>query len=156
MLTMQVSFVTGLAVGAAAVVATTVVASLTLLPALLGFAGQRVNVTRWRGLIAAGLVAVALIGVGLKVSPLVIGLPLAAIVLAASFAYAPLRREVPHFGQKPIRETLSCRWSRFIQHRPWQTAIAGAMMLEVAGQDPARGQRRGHPRAQREREWVEK
>jgi putative drug exporter of the RND superfamily len=131
MLTMQVSFVTGLAVGAAAVVATTVVASLTLLPALLGFAGQRVNVTRWRGLISAGLVAVALIGVGLKVSPLMIGLPLAAIVLAASFAYAPLRREVPRFGQKPIRETLSYRWSRFIQHRPWQTAIAGAIVLAI-------------------------
>ena len=41
MLTMQVSFVGGLAVGAATVVAVTVVASLTLLPALLGFAGQQ-------------------------------------------------------------------------------------------------------------------
>ncbi len=131
MLTMQVSFVTGLAVGAATVVAVTVVSSLTLLPALLGFAGQRVNVTRWRGLIAAGLVAVALVGVGLKVSPLMAGLPLAAVVLAASFAYAPLRREVPRFGQKPIRETLSYRWSRFIQHRPWQTAIGGAVVLVV-------------------------
>ena len=131
MLTMQVSFVGGLAVGAATVVAVTVVASLTLLPALLGFAGQRVDVTRWRGLIAAGLVAVALIGVGLKVSPLMVGLPLAAIVLAASFVYAPLRREVPRFGQKPIRETLSYKWSRFIQHRPWQTAIAGAVVLIV-------------------------
>jgi RND superfamily putative drug exporter len=62
MLTMQVSFVGGLAVGAATVVAVTVAASLTLLPALLGFAGQKVEVTRWRGLIAAGLVAVALVG----------------------------------------------------------------------------------------------
>jgi RND superfamily putative drug exporter len=131
MLTMQVSFVGGLAVGAATVVAVTVVASLTLLPALLGFAGQRVDVTRWRGLIAAGLVALALVGVGLKVSPLMVGLPLAAIVLAASFVYAPLRREVPRFGQKPIRETLSYKWSRFIQHRPWQTAIAGAVVLVV-------------------------
>ena len=49
----------GLAVGAAAVVAVTVVASLTLLPALLGFAGEKVERTRWRGLIAAGFVAVA-------------------------------------------------------------------------------------------------
>ena len=47
MLTMQVSFVGGLAVGAATVVAVTVVASLTLLPALLGFAGTRVEITRW-------------------------------------------------------------------------------------------------------------
>nr|MDQ3643385.1 MMPL family transporter [Actinomycetota bacterium] len=131
MLTMQVSFVGGLAVGAATVVFVTVIASLTLLPALLGFVGQKVEVTRWRGLIAAGLVAVALVGVGLKVSPLLVGVPLAAIVLAASFVYAPLRREVPPFGQKPVRETLAYRWSRFIQHRPWQTAIAGALALLV-------------------------
>jgi RND superfamily putative drug exporter len=131
MLTMQVSFVGGLAIGAATVVAVTVVASLTLLPALLGFAGRKIEVTRLRGLMAAGLVAVALGGVGLKVSPLLVGLPLAAIVLVASFVYAPLRREVRRFGQKPIRETLSYRWSRFIQHRPWQTAIAGAVVLLI-------------------------
>jgi putative drug exporter of the RND superfamily len=131
MLTMQVSFVGGLAVGAATVVAITVVASLTLLPALLGFAGQKVEITRWRGLIAAGLVALALVGVGLKVSPLMVGLPLAAIVLVASFVYAPLRKQVPPFGQKPIRETLSYRWSRFIQRRPWQTAIVGALVLLI-------------------------
>ena len=50
MLIMGMSFVTGLAVGAAIVVAVTMVASLTLLPALLGFAEHRVEVTRWRGL----------------------------------------------------------------------------------------------------------
>ena len=131
MLIMQVSFVSGLSVGAATVVLVTVLASLTLLPALLGFAGERVEITRWRGLIAAGLVAVALVGAGLKVSPLLVGLPLAAIVLVASFAYAPLRKQVPRFGMKPLRETLSYRWSRFIQHRPWQTAIAGAVTLLV-------------------------
>jgi putative drug exporter of the RND superfamily len=131
MLTMQVSFVGGLAIGAATVVAVTVVASLTLLPALLGFAGQKVEITRWRGLIAAGLVALALVGVGLKVSALMVGLPLAVIVLAASFVYAPLRKQVPTFGQKPIRETLSYRWSRFIQRRPWQTAIVGALVLLI-------------------------
>ncbi len=129
MLTMQVSFVGGLAVGAATVVAVTVVASLTLLPALLGFAGRKVEITRWRGLIAVGFIALALVGVGLKVSPLMVGLPLAVIVLIASSVYAPLRKQVPPFGQKPIRETLAYRWSRFIQHRPWQTAIGGALAL---------------------------
>ena len=64
MLIMELSFVTGLAVGAAVVVLITMVASLTLLPALLGFAGERVEVTRWRGLIAAGFVALALVGAG--------------------------------------------------------------------------------------------
>src|SRR5690606_4722419 len=72
MLIMGVGFVSGLAVSAALVVAVTVVASLTLLPALLGFAGERVEVTRWRGLIAAGLIALALLGVGLGVPALVL------------------------------------------------------------------------------------
>ncbi len=40
---------TGSAIGAAIVVAVTLVASITLLPALLGFAGDRIEVTRWRG-----------------------------------------------------------------------------------------------------------
>ena len=50
MLLMGLAFITGLAIGAASVVAVTTIASLTLLPALLGFAGDRVELTRWRGL----------------------------------------------------------------------------------------------------------
>ncbi len=129
MLVMGVSFVQGLAVGAALVVAVTVVASLTLLPALLGFAGERVEVTRWRGLIAASLVAIALVGLGLGVSPLLVGLPLAVVVLAASFAVAPLRREVPRRAAKPLDQTLAYRWSRLIQRRPWPAALAGTLVL---------------------------
>jgi RND superfamily putative drug exporter len=130
MLTMQVSFVGGLAVGAATVVAVTVIASLTLLPALLGFAGRKVEVTRRRGLIAAAFVALALAFSGLGLGSLaVVPLILAVVTVLSSFAYAPLRKEVRGFGQKPIRETLSYRWSRFIQRRPWQTAIGGALAL---------------------------
>ena len=72
MLIMQLSFVSGLAIGAAVVVLMTLIASLTLLPALLGFAGSRIELTRWRGLIAAGLVALALIGVGLGIPALIV------------------------------------------------------------------------------------
>jgi RND superfamily putative drug exporter len=131
MLVMGVAFITGLAVAAATVVAVTVIASLTLLPALLGFAGHRVEVTRWRGLIAAGLVALALVGVGLKVSPLLLGAPLAVIVLVMSFAVAPLRQQVPRRATKPLEHTTAYRWSRLIQHHPWRSAIAGAVLLVV-------------------------
>ena len=131
MLVMGVTFVTGLAVGAASVVAVTVAASLTLLPALLGFAGERVERTRWRGLIAAGLVAIALVGVGLNITPLIIGLPLAVIVLIAGFFVGSLKREVPRREPKPLRETVAYRWSRVIQHRPWTSAIAGAVVLLI-------------------------
>jgi len=131
MLIMGVGFVQGLAVGAASVVAVTVAASLTLLPALLGFAGERVELTRWRGLIAAGLAAIALVGVGLEITPLVIGLPLAVIVLIAGFFVGPLKREVPRRAPSPLRETTAYRWSRGIQRRPWIAAAAGAVALLI-------------------------
>ncbi len=132
MLVMQLSFVSGLAIGAAVVVAMTLVASLTLLPALLGFAGERVEVTRWRGLIVAGLVAVALIGSGLGVPALVlVTLPAAVVVLVASLAVAPLRRRVLDRPPKPLEQTLPWRWSRVIQHRPWTAVVVGAAVLGV-------------------------
>ena len=132
MLLMGVSFVQGLAVGAASVVAVSVVASLTLLPALIGFAGERVELTRRRGLIAAGLVAVALVGVGLKIPVLAfVAGPLALVVLLAGFFVGPLKREVPLRRPKPRRETAAYRWSRLIQHRPWTAALVGATVLVV-------------------------
>ena len=130
MLVMGVSFVSGLAVSAALVVATTVVASLTLLPALLGFAGARVEVTRWRGLIAAGLVAVGLLGVGVGVPALAVpAFVLAAVVLALGFALAPLKREVPMRRARPLTKTAAYRWSRLIQRRPWPSFIIGTVLL---------------------------
>ena len=129
MLLMGIDLVRGLGIGAAAVVMVTMLASLTLLPALLGFAGGRVEITRWRGLGAAALVAVGLVGVGLKVRPLMIGIPLAIVLLVLSFAIAPLRREVPRRAAKPARDTLSYRWSRVIQHHPWISMLLSAGLL---------------------------
>ena len=134
MLIMQISFVTGLAVGAASVVAVTMVASVTLLPALLGFAGARVEVTRWRGLIAAGLVALGLVATGLGVArrwaP-------SAFVLAIG---DPRRRasscgrcgeEVPMRSREAPEETFSYRWSRAVQHHPVRSLVAGVVFLGV-------------------------
>jgi RND superfamily putative drug exporter len=130
MLLMGVTFVNGLAVGAACVVAITVAASLTLLPALVGLAGPRIELTRWRGLIAAGFVAIGLVGVGLKVPALAaIGFPLALVVLLASIFVPRLRRRVLERPPKPRRETVAYRWSRVIQHRPWTSALVGAAIL---------------------------
>ncbi len=131
MLLMGVTFIQGLAVGAASVVAVTVAASLTLLPALIGFAGHRIELTRWRGLIAAGLVALFLAGVGLDLAPLQIGLPLAALVLILGFFVGPLKKEVAHRPPKPRHETVAYRWSRVIQHRPWTSALVGVVVLGV-------------------------
>jgi RND superfamily putative drug exporter len=131
MLLMGIGFVSGLAIGAATVVFVTMIASLTLLPALLGFAGPRIEITRWRGLLGAGLVSIALLGLGLKVQPMIIGLPLAVIVLLASFAVAPLRQPVRRRPPKPLRDTAAYRWSRFVQRNPWPAVLVGGGILAV-------------------------
>lgn len=132
MIIMGMSFVTGMAVNAATVVAATMVASITLLPALLALAGHRIEVTRWRGLVAAAFVAVVLIGIGLKIM-LLAGIALVCLVLslAASLAVKPLRAEVPRRKPVPLRRTFAYRWSRAIQHHPWRSALGGAAVLVI-------------------------
>ena len=129
MLLMGVGFVTGLGIGAAVVVTVTMVASLTLLPALLGFVGERVDRTRWRGLVAACLVAVGLVGAGLSVQPLLVALPLALVVLVAGSVVPTLRREVPRRVERPLESTVAYRWSRLVQRRP--VLMAGGATLAL-------------------------
>ncbi|MCP4436118.1 MAG: MMPL family transporter [Actinomycetia bacterium] len=133
MLIMGVSFVNGLAIGSATVVTMTLLASLTLLPALLGFAGRRIEVTRWRGLIAAALVVVGLLGIGLQIlapmAILLVVLPAVVVVLLAGLAFAPLKKVVPARPEKPLRDTFSYRWSRFVQARPWAVALGSSAVL---------------------------
>ncbi len=127
---MNLAFISGIAVAAAVAVAITAIASLTLLPALLGFAGERVEVTRWRGLIAAGFAAAALAGFALEWQWLLIfGAVAALTVILLSFAVAPLRGVVPRRKAKPLRETIPYKWSRFIQGHPWSMALLGTAVL---------------------------
>ena len=129
MLLMGLPFITGLAVSAALTVAATMIASVTLLPALMGFVRDRIEVTRWRGLVAAGLVAGALLGFGLGFRPLLLGVPLAGVVLLAGFVVRPLRGIVPRRAHVPMQQTLAWRWSRLVQSHPWIALIAGAALL---------------------------
>lgn len=131
MLIMGLAFITGLALGAAATVAVTMVASITLLPALLGLARERVEVTRWRALVAAGLVSVALLGVGLGIRPLLLAAPLAIVVYVAGRFVPLLNGAVPHRAARPRQETLPYRWSRMVQAHPWVALTAGAALLLV-------------------------
>jgi RND superfamily putative drug exporter len=132
MLLMGIGFVGGLGITASLTVAVTIAASITLLPALLGFAGDNIERTKWRGLIAAGFVALALVGAGLEVPALIgVGMALALLTLALGSFLAPLQRQVAHRPPKPRRETLAYRWSRVIQHRPWTSAIGASAVLLV-------------------------
>jgi RND superfamily putative drug exporter len=131
MLLIGLQFVSGLGIAAAATVAVTLLASITLLPALLALAGDRIEVTRWRGLIAAGFAAIALLGVGLGIPTLgAIGGVFMIGTLLASLAIKPLRQQVPPRKERPIRETLAYRWSRVVQARPWTGVIvAGGILI---------------------------
>ena len=129
MLLMGVSFMNGLAIGASITVAFTMLASVTLLPALLGFVGERVEITRWRGIIAAGLVALALVGYGIKQEPLFYAAPLAGLVLILGSFVPALKRPLPVRRAKPMRDTTAYRWSRFVQRRPWASLVIGAGVL---------------------------
>jgi RND superfamily putative drug exporter len=144
MLLIGLSFVAGLGIAAATTVAVTLAASITLLPALLGLSHRNIEVTRWRGLVAAGFASVALLGAGLSVAPLValggVGL-LATLILGAKYPpfaarqrgplLKPLGRVVPPRRHKPIRETVAYRWSHSIQRRPWVYLITGTVVLLV-------------------------
>ena len=123
------AFVNGLAVGAATVVLMTMIASITLLPALLGFAGERVELTRWRGLIAAGLIALGLILAGLGFQQGFMLIPVAAVVLVVGLFLPVLKKEAPHRPPKPVEETLPYRWSRIIQKYPWPAVVLGFVAL---------------------------
>ena len=127
-----VPFVAGIGVAAAGTVGVVMVGSITLLPALIGLLGERFVATRLRGMVASVLVAVALLGVGVGLEPLLIGVPLAAIVLVAgSFGRNrnPLRRFLKARREKALKETGWYRLSRAVQARPWSFAIAGTLVL---------------------------
>lgn len=132
MMLVGVKFVQSLAISCSLIVAITVLASVTLLPALLGFAGQRVELTRWRGLVSASFVAVALLGLGLKASSVAMTAGVAALVILGAGRFVPrLMDVVPLRRQKAREETFAYRWSRVVQHRPWTGTIFATVLLLV-------------------------
>ena len=127
-------FVAGLGLAAAITVTVVMAGSVTLLPAVIGLLGDRITTTRFRGVLASALVAVALLGFGTGFRLLLVGVPLAAVVLVAgSFKTPsnPLRRVVRQREPKPRRETGWYRLSRMVQSRPWLFAVGGTVVLLV-------------------------
>lgn len=143
LLLVGVGSVGGMGIGVSATVLATMLTSTTLLPALLGFARERVELTRWRGLVAAGFVSVALLGLGVGSAPVAAaGGALAVLTLLASLAVRPLRRAVPRRVAKPMDATFAYRWSRAIQRNPLRWLVgAGAGLILLAA--PVTGLRLG-------------
>lgn len=129
-----VKFIAGVGLAASVTVAMVVISSITLLPAVLSLLGDRIDITRWRGIAIAGLVAIALLGAGFGIRPLLVGLPAALVVAVLGSIRArrnPLRRSLAPRAEKPLRQTLWYRLSRTVQNRPWSFAIGGAALLLV-------------------------
>jgi RND superfamily putative drug exporter len=127
-----VGMLSGMGLGVSVTVLATMLTSMTLLPALIATTGARLEVTRWRGLIAAAGAALALLGLGIGVAPLAAaGAILAVATLTASRFVPRLRDEVPHRAARPVESTLSHRWSRTIQRRPLIWGAGAAVVLLV-------------------------
>ena len=128
---MGLSFVRGLATGAAIGVLVMMLASVTLLPALLGMVKHRIDVTT-RAAIAALTVAVlsALAAIIFHSLPVfLLGLVGAAVITALSFVFRSLRQPIPVRVTKARELTFWFRCSRFVQRRPWTALISSSSVL---------------------------
>jgi putative drug exporter of the RND superfamily len=134
LLLVGIGWIGGMGIGVSTTVLATMLTSTTLLPALLGFAQERVELSRWRGLVAAGFTAAALFGLGIGFAPLAATCALLALLtILASFVVRPLRKSVPRRVAKPMRATYAYRWSRTIQRNPVRWLIgATALLLALA------------------------
>ncbi|MGH9269064.1 MAG: MMPL family transporter, partial [Acidimicrobiales bacterium] len=130
LLLVGVGSVGGMGIAVSATVLATMLTSTTLLPALLGFAQERVELTRWRGLVTAAFVAVSLLGLGIGATRVAAtGLALAGLTLVASPVVRPLRRVVPRRAAKPVETTIAYRWSRMVQHHPVRSLVGATIVL---------------------------
>ncbi len=129
------SFVRGLAAASAISVLLMMLASITLLPALIGFAGNRIDQTSRAAAIAVGaFVLLALVGVftGLALGFAILGAVVVGIIVMGVSALPfgkSLRIQLPHRRTKPREQQSWYRWSRLIQRRPWPPLVLGVLLL---------------------------
>jgi len=131
---MGLAFVQAVAIASSIGVLMMVIGSLTLLPALLGWVGTRIDKTTRASLLAVAIaVAGAIIGVVTGSGPAFLGGFALAIVLFALSFLPPfkktLRELIPHRVERPKQQRFWYRWSRAIQHRPWPFALGTVAVL---------------------------
>ena len=130
---MGLSFVRGLATGAAIGVLVMMVASVTLLPALLGMVKHRIDVTS-KAAVAALLSFVGCAFTAVLTHSLALffaGIGAAVIIMGLSFVVKPMRAPIPQRKPKPRETTFWYRWSRSVQRRPWLSLAGSASILVV-------------------------
>ena len=125
------NFVQGVALASVIGVLLMILGSLTLLPALLGLVGKRIDNTSRAALIAVAIAVVgAIIGfVADQSAAYLIGFGLAIVFFGLSFFVKPLRTLLPHRAERPKERRFWYRWSRLIQRRPWPSMLGAAGLL---------------------------
>ena len=130
-----ISFVRGIAVASALSVLVMVIASLTVLPAFLGFAGKRIEVTTRAAGAGVGLAVLSSVAaiVTSQLMVFLVGMLLGAAVWGVSFlpSLHSLRTALPGHKDKPKEQQFWWRWSRTVQRRPWPAFVGGAAVLLV-------------------------
>ncbi len=134
LLLMGIAFVKGLAISSAMGVLVMMLASITLLPALLAMTGTRIHTTSKAAATGVALFVVGgVTGVVLDKVLLFTGLGLLSGVLLTLVSLLPfahaLRAPIPHREQRPSELRFWYRWSRYIQHRPWPFFAGGVILL---------------------------
>ena len=132
---MGLAFARGLAIGAVIGVLIMMIASISLLPALLAMVKHRIDITSRAALIAlASFVVITFFAVVTESLPLFLAAVASALVVTlASFVLKPLRKPIPQRARKPKNETFWYRWSRLVQRRPWTSAISATAILLLLG-----------------------
>ncbi len=150
---MGLSFVQGLAVAGATAVLVMMLASITLLPALLGVVGTRINTTT-RGAAAAVAIWVLCGLIGVVTDQLGVFMLAGTAVVLAMMEWehnfigriigriigkrfgapnwpgaAAMRTPLPHREEKAREHQFWFKWSRTVQRRPWPAFVAGAGIL---------------------------
>jgi RND superfamily putative drug exporter len=128
---MGLAFARGLAMGAIIGVLLMMIASISLLPALLAMIGRKINRTSRAALISMlSFVSIAFFSVADESLPIFLtAVGVAVAVMVVSFAVPALRKPLPERKVKPKESTFWYRWSRFIQRRPWPAAVGATAVL---------------------------
>ena len=131
LLTVGLSFVSGLAVGMAIAVAVMIVAAISLLPALLAMVGERIDVTSRAAVVSLTAIVVSgFVAVFAKNLPIFLaGLAIGVVGQLSRFVVPALRKPIPHRAQNDHQSTIWWRWSRVVQRKPWTSFLAASLFL---------------------------
>ena len=133
LLSIGLAFVSGFSVAMAIGVAVMMIASVTLLPALLAMVGHRIdNTSRAAVLSLAVAVFSAMVAIFTHTAVIALaGLVVALVVQVLRFFVAPLSAPLPHRAQNNHQHSIWWRWSRVIQRRPWTSLLASVVFLGI-------------------------